>query len=71
MSRGATVGGADRSRDKANTSESVRSNMQYECVDCGTMTRVGSPEEDVRRECPMCETVTLWEPAFEGQGVSF
>lgn len=45
--------------------------MQYECVDCGTMTRVGSPEEEVRRECPVCETITLWEPAFEGQGVSF
>ncbi|GAA0207107.1 MULTISPECIES: hypothetical protein [Halobaculum] len=45
--------------------------MQYECVDCGTMTRVGSPEGEVRRECPVCETVTLWEPAFEGQGVSF
>lgn len=71
MSPGATAAGVDGSRDKANTPDSVRPFMQYECVDCGTMTRVGSPEEEVRRECPVCETVTLWEPAFEGQGVSF
>ncbi|SHG73252.1 hypothetical protein [Halobaculum gomorrense] len=45
--------------------------MQYECVDCGTMTRVGCPEGTVQRECPVCETVTAWEPAFEGEGVSF
>lgn len=45
--------------------------MQYECVECGTMARVGSPESEVHRPCPKCETTTLWEPAFEGQGVSF
>ena len=45
--------------------------MQYECVECGTMTRVGCPEGEVHRECPVCDTVTSWEPAFEGEGVSF
>lgn len=57
--------------DKANRSADVASPMQYECVECDTMTRVGSPESTVRRECPVCETVTRWEPAFEGEGVSF
>lgn len=45
--------------------------MQYECVNCGQMTRVGHADGAVELECPVCESVTRWEPAFSGEGVSF
>ncbi|QLG27772.1 hypothetical protein HUG10_09490 [Halorarum halophilum] len=45
--------------------------MQYECTECGQLTRVGHAEGAVERECPVCDALTRWEPAFEGEGVSF
>jgi hypothetical protein len=46
--------------------------MQYECSGCGHLLRLGPTErETVVRTCPACEEPARFEPAFEGEGVSF
>ena len=45
--------------------------MQYECTECGRLTRVGHADGAVERERPVRGAVTRWEPAFAGEGVSF
>jgi hypothetical protein len=47
--------------------------MQYVCTECDSMARFGAAHGPVDRECPVCEAVTRWKPAFDGeaQGVSF
>ena len=44
----------------------------FECTVCGTMINLGRFEQSaLRQECPECSEETLWEAAFEGEGVSF
>jgi len=46
--------------------------MQYECSECGHFTRFGLVEREVfATTCPACEEYSRFEPAFEGEGVSF
>lgn len=45
----------------------------FECTECGQMADVSELERDrLRDHCPVCEELTVWEPAFEAEeGVSF
>lgn len=46
--------------------------MMYECAECENMTRLpGCEANQTTRECPICEAVTTWRVAFEGEGVSY
>ncbi|MFB6195992.1 MAG: hypothetical protein ABEI80_07450 [Haloplanus sp.] len=46
--------------------------MRYECPACGHLARFEMAERDVfPRTCPACEEFVEFEPAFEGEGVSF
>ncbi|SEP13783.1 hypothetical protein SAMN04487948_11626 [Halogranum amylolyticum] len=45
----------------------------FECTECGQLATIGSFERsELRQHCPVCETQTVWEVAFESDsGVSF
>ncbi|MFB6101442.1 MAG: hypothetical protein ABEJ73_02640 [Haloplanus sp.] len=46
--------------------------MRYECSACGHFARFEAVEQDVFvTTCPACEKSVRFEPAFEGEGVSF
>jgi hypothetical protein len=46
--------------------------MMYECAECENMARLpGCETNATTRECPVCEDVTTWQVAFEGEGVSY
>ncbi|WP_251342928.1 hypothetical protein [Haloplanus halophilus] len=46
--------------------------MRYECRECGHFARFEFAERDVfATTCPACESYAEFEPAFQGEGVSF
>jgi len=45
---------------------------QFECEECGQLTRrPPGDRSSFRMECPVCGVETTWSRAFEGEGVSF
>jgi predicted nucleic acid-binding Zn-ribbon protein len=46
--------------------------VQYECTQCGQLSRFVRTKSRFVTACPVCEEPTAWTPAFESdEGVSF